>query len=576
MRRLHDWLEETHSAAFELRRHFFLRFFDSDLVSTPGQWQVVAGGVIAILLSLSLIYIQAYYHKYFALNELPTPEPLQLSLLADMLFLNTLAMTLIALFTTLQWPQLFPGLRDYLALGSLPVRVREIFVAKFTALLGFAGLFIVATTLTPSLALPMVMAGYWMPDALHHAPALFVSSTLAALFVFFSLIAVQGVLLNIAPIRHFARISLMAQGALLTALLCGLPLVFSIPSLKDSMNQRPDWILWVPPAWYLGVDQVMIGNREPMASSLAWRGLAALAGAACLALLTYLWSYRRHRVRLLESPAMASRAQDRNWLAGIADRLIPDPRELAVFVFIAKTLARSRQHRLVLTAFGAIAVAVIFESFVSLALTRGFRGFAVQTPALRQAAVSAPLALSLFVLAGFRYLFRLPVELRANWVFRVNEPGNRLIFLKAVERFLLYCAVAPVALVTLPGELSLLGLREGAAVSILCLLPSLTLMDLLLIQFEKVPFTSSYLPGRRPVIQTLLIYGASVGLYVSILGAIITASLRAPGATLGLFAVLLAVWFKVRSGRQENWQVGKLEFEELPEPAVLTLSILRD
>src|SRR5260370_15193834 len=107
MRWLHNWREETDSAGFERRRHFFLRFFDSDLVSTPGQWQVVAGGVIAILLSLSLIYIQAYYHKYLVLNELATPEPLHLALLADVLFLNTLVMTLIAPFTTLQWPQLF-------------------------------------------------------------------------------------------------------------------------------------------------------------------------------------------------------------------------------------------------------------------------------------------------------------------------------------------------------------------------------------------------------------------------------------------------------------------------------------
>src|SRR3984893_10504466 len=195
MRRFREWLEETHSAAFGLPRIFFLRFFDSDLVSTPGQWQVVAGGVLAILLSLSLIYVQAYYHKYAALNALPTPEPLQRALLADILFLVTLAMFLIGLFTTLQWPQLFPGLRDYLALGSLPVRVREIFVAKFSALLAFAGLFIVATTLLPSVALPIVMAGYWMPHASWHVPALFVSFTLAALFVFFSLIAVQGVLL---------------------------------------------------------------------------------------------------------------------------------------------------------------------------------------------------------------------------------------------------------------------------------------------------------------------------------------------------------------------------------------------
>src|SRR6266849_9959671 len=162
-----------------------------------------------------------------------------------------------------------------------------------------------------------------------------------------------------------------------------------------------------------------------------------------------------------------------DWRAALMARLIPNPRELAIFTFIAKTLARSRQHRLVLSAFAALAVALIFESFVSLVFARGFRGFSVQTPALRQAVVSAPLALSLFVLAGFRYLFRLPVELRANWLFRINEPGNRLIFLAAVERFLILCAVAPVALLTLPLEVSLLGPAEGFAAAILCLLPSL-------------------------------------------------------------------------------------------------------
>src|SRR2546425_5168232 len=88
MQRPREWLEETHSAAFELRRHFFLRFFDSDLVSTPGQWQVVAGGVLGILLSLSLIYTQAYYHKYVELNKQPAPEPQRLAALADILLLN--------------------------------------------------------------------------------------------------------------------------------------------------------------------------------------------------------------------------------------------------------------------------------------------------------------------------------------------------------------------------------------------------------------------------------------------------------------------------------------------------------
>jgi hypothetical protein len=222
--RLREWLEETHSTGFELRRHFALRFFDSELVSTPGQWQVVAGGVLAVLLSLSLIFTQAYYHKYAELNRLPTPEQLGLAVLADVLFLVTLAMLLAGLFTTLLWPQMFPGLSDYLALGSLPLSMRDIFIAKFTALVGFALLFIVAITLLPSIVLPAVMSGRWAPDASRQFPAIFLSSSLAGVFVFFSAVAAQGVLLNLAPVRYFVRLSLATQAALLTLLLCALPL----------------------------------------------------------------------------------------------------------------------------------------------------------------------------------------------------------------------------------------------------------------------------------------------------------------------------------------------------------------
>jgi hypothetical protein len=230
----------------------------------------------------------------------------------------------------------------------------------------------------------------------------------------------------------------------------------------------------------------------------------------------------------------------------------------------------------VLTTFAALAVALIFESFASLALGRGFHGFSARTLGLRQAAISAPLALSMFVLAGFRYLFRLPVELPANWVFRVNEPGNRRIFLAAVERFLLYCAVAPVALITAPLETALLGVGMGFAVTILCLLPSLALMELLLIQFDRIPFTSSYLPGQKPVIETLVRYGVGVTLYVSLLSGLINFCLRTPAAAITLFAILLAAWWIARKARLDDWKVGLLEFEETAEPVVRTLQIERD
>jgi hypothetical protein len=407
-------------------------------------------------------------------------------------------------------------------------------------------------------------------------PATFVSCSLAALFVFFSLVAFQGVLLNLLPAAQFARVSLAMQGALLLVLLCGLPLVFSIPNLQNSMNQRPDWLVWVPPAWFLGLHQVMAGNHEPFAARLAHISLTGLATAIAAAVITYLWSYRRHRVRLLESPAATPRMERRSWLAEHASMLIPDPSKLAVFTFIAKTLARSRQHRLVLTAFAAIAAALIFDSFVTLSFDTSAQDFSARTIALRHAAISAPLALSLFVLAGFRYLFRLPVELRANWVFRVNELGNRPVFLSAVRQFLLCFAVAPVALFTLPLEMRVLGPGTGVVTAFLCALPPLTLMECLLIRFEKIPFTSAYLPGRGPLIETLVLYGIAVIFYVSVLSTIVNWCLKGPRPTLVLFALLLGAWWLARRARREDWEFGKLEFEELPEPAILTLSIQRD
>src|SRR5204863_9855341 len=130
-------------------------------------------------------------------------------------------------------------------------------------------------------------------------------------------------------------------------------------NLASHMNSRPAWALWVPPVWFLGLDQQIAGNPDPWAATLAHRGFAAAALAAAFAAATYLWSYRRHRRRLLESPALETPAAH-SWVDRLAARWIDCPRKLAVFAFTGKTLARSRQHRLVFTSFVAIALAAIF------------------------------------------------------------------------------------------------------------------------------------------------------------------------------------------------------------------------
>ena len=297
------WSTETHSNNFELRRHFFQRFFDSELVSDPSQAKVVAGSALAIVLSLSFLYAQAYFHKYRMLEHLPDAGPYRRAAAADFLFMITLAMTIIALFTTLEWPALFPGLRDYLALAGLPLRMRDLFIAKFTALLAFMSLAIVATTALPSIVFPAVMSGRY-DTMVRQIPGLFVSASLAGFFVFFILVTAQGVLLNLVPVRQFPRVSLALQGALLSLFLCSLPLVFSIADLHPYMELRPAWAIWVPPLWFLGVDQVIAGHSDPLALRLALIALAGVAASAVTAILVYLWSYRRHRTRVIESPGI--------------------------------------------------------------------------------------------------------------------------------------------------------------------------------------------------------------------------------------------------------------------------------
>jgi hypothetical protein len=573
-----SWWEVTRSTGFELRRHFFRRFFDSELVSSAGQWQVLAIGFFAIVVSLSIPLTQAYYHKYRMLLELDSPVPYRMAAIADHLFLICLAMNLTGLVTAMQWASLFPGLQDYLVMAGLPVRARDIFAAKFTALIAYMGIFVVGLCTPPALILPWVMVGRYFTAGLRNGLAPLVPMLLAAFFVFFVLLAVQGVLLNVVPPRLFPGVSLLTQCTLLIVQVCMVPFVISIPSLNRYMHLRPESAFWMPPAWFLGLDQAILGNREPYVLALARLAWEASAIAVVGAVLAYLWSYRRQKVRLLETPVGMRHEFPllRRWKENWSDRFLPDPPEHAVFGFTMATLTRSRLHRLVLAGFVAVAFALIVEDFVSLIAGGNFHGFAVKTLALRQAAVSAPLALSLFVLAGYRYLFRLPVELRANWVFRVHEGGNRATLLRGMERFVFCLGVLPIVILTIPLEIRVFGSVTGVAAAVLAFLPSLTMQEILLSGFEKIPFTSAYLPGKRPLIETVCIYGTAFGAYVVILSGIIVFCLQEPPFFLIVFGSLLAIWARVRKNRLEYRRVGILEFEELPEPVVQTLAIFKD
>jgi hypothetical protein len=481
--RIREWLEETHRDTFELVRHFLARFFDTETGASSGDCQKLLIGVIATVASVGIIGFQTYWARYNRLQNpnYSTPTYYHDAVRSDLLLALAIVMAITALLTLLQWRSLFPTLRDYLVLAGFPVSARQIFFAKFAALvLLFAGFALV-------LCSPLgVMFGACIFGGFQENPsgAVIQLANLAALaggcaFVFFTLLSIQGLLLNLAPGRWFPRVSLLVQGALFIATVGALPLV----------GRQPEAAAWWPPEWFVRLWEAVVLGR-PVEARPALVGIALPATAAVL---SYLLSYHRYRKLLLEAPTDRAGSRRPGWGSRVLEWWIRDPREEAAFSFIWKTLSRSGIHRLLLLAYAGMALGWVIKAALDAPPVslhdEGMYGLM---------AVASPLGLAVLMILGLRYLFTVPVALRANWMFQTADRESGASWLAAVGRFVIACGIAPVFLASLPATIAILGWLRAIGVTALGVLVALICFERLFRDWVKLPFTCSYLPGKRP------------------------------------------------------------------------------
>src|ERR1051325_9485252 len=155
------WLEKTHGPLFELFRHFLASFFDTDLVSTPGQIKTALVAAFSVFLPCFPIFLSPCKNKYAYLSALASPDLYQKAIRADELWLITLTMAAIGLLAAIKWPSMFPGLRDYRSLVALPLRAYQVFSAKLLALTVVATAAIIPLNVLPGLLFPIVTGGGW-------------------------------------------------------------------------------------------------------------------------------------------------------------------------------------------------------------------------------------------------------------------------------------------------------------------------------------------------------------------------------------------------------------------------------
>jgi hypothetical protein len=558
------WWDETHGRHFELVRHFLLRTFDSEMFSMAtnrsGGWTRVAISALSMAIPAGFLLTDPpYYHQ--AID--PTPENLRAVAIADQLAVLTLVFSITGIVALLAWQSLFPSRRDYLALAGLPVRSRDIFAARFTTVLLLAGALVLA--MLPSFQPPHQFTAQTLADvsAGRKILAHIASSGLGCLFVFFGIVGLQGLLLNLLPARWFARVSTWAQALLIAVFFFGGLLSWAIVNWRQDMIARlPEFAAFAPPIWFGGLHETILGRRDAFYATMTARALVAAAGALLLAIITYALAYRRYQKLLLESPEIvaAHRASGWRWLRLLAGG---EARREAILEFLAQTLFRSRMHRLILLAYVGAALGIMLNSaLITGVATRWAGGL---PGLLRFICLYWPLGFSFIVLAGFRHAFSLPADLPANWLFRLTESHGRRAWMSALERFMIGCVIVPIHALTLPIAASVLTWPVAARMTSLELLVSLTAFEALFYSWQQLPFTCSYAPGKRTLVEVLGIWLVVLGAVVPFLATITAAISQFTGLFLVCAVVFGAGWLWVRRERLEGWGEARLIYEDLAE-----------
>jgi hypothetical protein len=222
---------------------------------------------------------------------------------------------------------------------------------------------------------------------------------------------------------------------------------------------------------------------------------------------------------------------------------------------------------MILMGYGGFGLAVLLSGIM------GMREFVEPARVAAACFVYAHVIVTAFLLIGLRHLFAMPTDLGANWLFRITELQGRRQWMRAVEGLVLISGAVAMLAIPFPFEVELLGWR-AVAESVLFVLFALLCYEWAFLSWEKLPFTCSYLPGKTPAWMLAAEFLGLLAL-LPIVCAIMLACLYNLTGYLALLGVLFAAWVRIRALRRETWGEVSLRYEELPDPAIHGLDLLK-
>jgi len=556
-------------AALALYRLFLARMIDVEILSTGGDVRDLVARSVSILSALSFVLAYLIVPRYTS-TSLPRVR-LLFSIWNDQEFLLSGTIAVAGLFSVLAWNAVFPDRRDCFVLTPLPVSTATMILAKLAAMATGLSIGLIAINAFTGLGFPPAVAG--SAGVFRSLAAWWITVFAGGAFMFSAMLAVQGLAAQLLSWSVFLRISGLLQMA---ALFVVLALFFVTPSFAETVRHPGFMIQVLPSFWFTGLLHQLDGDAGPAFGPLAAIAVRNLVIAMSAAAIVWSLSWYRNMRRIVEAPDIAPSAGNQmvaRCARFLAFSALRRPLDRAILMFSCRTIARSRQHRLVL----AVCVGVGFATALAFART-----FLADRSQARWNEPNAPFLIAGFLLlvcliTGMRAAFVIPHLLAANWIFRITAVHSPGAYFAAVRKSLTILGALPIW-VAATAYLAIWPLTAAVAQIAVLIAGGILLINRSLYQFSKIPFTCSWLPPGPHLKMRL---GVKALLFVLLAGALAQLelwSLEQPVRFAVVLATLigLAIWASRRSTEFAASPGAILQFDDLPLAEIFALDLSRE
>ena len=565
--------QKKKSPVLTLSRHFFDRLFQNDIVSFEEQ---MTGRIIGILAVLS-VYLG---YMAFWITGKYTFIPDEGSSWQEKFIMLCATMLVIAVLSLLEWDSLFLDSRDFANFVPLPMNVRTLFLAKFLSLCTFAGIFALGINILVAFTFFSTFANY-VSSKLSFMPYFFLvhflASFLEAFFTLFFFAAFVGFLSLILGEKLFKKVSSYLRGILLSiAVFLGFNSLIIDLTFYENITQTlafwkvqaPFKMIFIPPMWFIGLYETLLGNKEPVFQALAYVALLSIPVSLGALYLTVGLSFRRHLnkfgTRLLRKKLFFRIKESIFHI--LKNTLLRHPDQRAVFDFYRKTMKGSQIHRTRLIGFLAAGAGIILFYLL------GWRVSLANLSEVTRISLSIPLIFNLSLILGIRNVVNVPSELEANWVFQLTEKKPFRYYLSGLRKGILFLNILPISLLFFLFYSFLWGMPTAAYHFVYILGISVLLMETFFLKYHKIPFACSYMPGKEKLHVYLGLYIIGFVIYYFLTTSAAMILLQKPLYLAVFWVGILAAVLGIRLYQNHYfYSRTQIIYEEEIEPAMVTL-----